>query len=114
MSHFAGRLTKLPELKIDSYTGTSNTLISTDAGKLLSYSNASAITVTVPPESSVNFNVGTQILIIQAVAGDVTISAGSGVTINSLGSSLKTAGQYAIIGLIKTDSDSWIVTGSTA
>ena len=45
--------------------------------------NAAANTLTVPPNSSVAFPVGTSIPIRQAGAGQTTIVAGSGVAITS-------------------------------
>lgn len=75
--------TSTPTLSINAQTGTTYTLALTDANNtLVSFSNASAITVTVPPNV---FPVGAVINVIQDGAGQVTFSQGSGVTINSIG-----------------------------
>lgn len=47
--------------------------------------SGSSNTVTVPPNSSVAYPVGTQITVLQAGAGSTTIAAGSGVTVNNAG-----------------------------
>lgn len=99
---------------INAQTGTSYTLVLSDAGKLITLTNSSAITLTVPPDSSVDFDVGTQILIYQGGAGTVTIDPGSGVTINSSSSELDTADEYAMCGLMKLDTDTWVFTGDKA
>lgn len=95
----------------NAQTGTSYTLVSTDAAKLISLTNASPITLTVPTNASVAFPIGTQILIYQGGAGTVTV--GGTPTIRSQGSKLKTNGQYAIAGLLKVATDEWVFFGNT-
>lgn len=89
----------------------SYTLVAGDAGKLVTMSNASANNLTVPPNSSVAFATGTRIDVIQKGAGQTTIVAGSGVTLNSKGSALKLSAQYAGASLIKYGTDTWFVVG---
>lgn len=95
----------------NAQTGTSYTLVLTDADKLLTTSNASANTVTIPPNSSVAFSVGTQIVGMQLGAGQTSIVAGSGVTILSSGSKLKITGQYSGYTLIKQATNTWLLMG---
>jgi hypothetical protein len=97
----------------NAQTGTTYTLVLTDATKFVSLSNASAITLTVPPNSSVAFPVGTEIILAQLGAGQVTIAPGSGVTLNST-PGLKIAAQYGTAALKKTASDTWLVFGRLA
>lgn len=99
-------------ISINAQTGTSYTLVLGDAGKLITLSNASAITLTVPPNADVSFEVGTQILLRQIGAGQVTINPGSGVTTQSYGSKLKLTGQYAGCTLIKEGTNTWSVQGN--
>ena len=94
---------------INSQTGTTYTLVLSDAAKLIRCSNASAITLTIPPNSSVAFPVGTIITVEQQGAGVITVAPGSGVTINS--AKRKTDGQYAVVQIYKVDSDVWNVIG---
>jgi len=72
--------------------------------------NASPNTVTVPSNSSVAFVVGTQITVRQAGAGQTTIAAGTGVTINTP-ETLALKGQHSAATLIKVAADEWDLTG---
>lgn len=98
-------------IPINAQTGTTYTLVLTDAYSAVSLTNASAIALTIPPDSSVGFLDGTFVEIHQGGAGAVTLTPGSGVTINSRGGALVTAGQYAIAGLRKTAANTWLATG---
>ena len=99
-------------LTINQQTGTSYTLALTDKNTLVEMANASANTLTVPPNSSVAFSVGDQIHVRQDGAGQTTIAAGSGVTINYVGSlSLRTQGSLVV--LIKRATDAWDMVGDT-
>ena len=93
---------------VNTQTGTSYTLILTDSGKQVTMSNASASTLTVPPNSSVAFAVGVRIQVIQLGAGAVTITAGAGVTLVSASASLAMV-QYQTATLIKQATDTWVV-----
>lgn len=99
-------------MTLNAQTGTTYTLVLTDAHKFVTLSNASAITMTVPPNSSVAFETGDQVNLMQLGAGQVTIAAGSGVTIRSEGSKLKMKGQYAVATLVKIDTDTWVAVGN--
>lgn len=105
---------ELDNLTLNAQTGTTYTLVLTDANKFVTLSNASAITLTVPPSSSVVFETGDQVNLMQLGAGQVTITAGSGVTIRSAGSKLKTNAQYAVATLVKIDTDTWVAVGNLA
>lgn len=95
----------------NAQTGTSYTFALTDAGNLVTGANASAITWTVPPNSSVAFEAGTQIDLLQEGAGQITLAEGAGVTINSKDGNLKLTGQYSAATLIKTATDTWTLFG---
>ena len=99
-------------IAIRASTATSTTALLTDDGKLITMSNASANTFTVPPNSSVAFGIGTQLNIAQLGAGQTTIVAGAGVTLNSAGAKLKLSAQYAIATCVKTDTNEWFVVGN--
>lgn len=95
----------------NAQTGTTYTLVLTDAGKMVTMTNASSNTLTVPPNSSVAFPTNTRIDLIQYGAGQTTIAAGSGVTIYSSGSKLKLTGQYSGASLWKKSTDTWVLIG---
>lgn len=88
-----------------------STLILAQANKYVEINAAGATTQTVPPNSDVAFDVGTQIIFEQAGAGQVTFAAGSGVTLRSSGTKLKTTEQYAVCTLIKKGTNLWIISG---
>lgn len=100
------------DVVFNAQTGTTYTLALTDRGKTVTLSNASAITVTVPPQSSVTWPAGARIDLVQLGAGQVTVFPGSGVTISSYLSKTKLVGQYAGGTLIRTGSDTWILIGA--
>lgn len=95
---------------INFQTGTSYTLVLTDRNIMVDEANASPITLTVPPNSSVAFPVGTKVLIRQSLAGAVTITAGAGVTLET-SLTLVTNGQYSVAGIVKVATDTWAVFG---
>jgi len=101
-------------LVIDARTGTAETLALANAEGMVTLDNASAITLTVPPNSSVAFPVGTTIALAQLGAGQVTVAAGAGVTIQSYSSLLSIAAQNLPVSLTKLATDTWLLTGALA
>lgn len=88
----------------------SYTLVLADKGKLVEMSNASANNLTVPLNSSVAYPIGTQINILQTGAGQTTVVATSGVTINAT-PGLKLRTQWSSATLIKRGTDTWVLVG---
>ncbi len=104
-------------INLNAQTGTTYTLVLTDNGRLVTLSNAAAITLTVPLNSSVAYATGAIINIQQIGAGQVTIQGASGVTITSTGATATapvTRAQYSAASIIKTGTDSWTVIGDIA
>jgi hypothetical protein len=97
---------------LNAQTGTTYTLVLTDNGKLVTLDNASAITVTVPLNSSVAFATGAIVNLQQIGAGQVTVAGASGVTINGTGT--KTRAQWSAASLVKTATDTWTLIGDLA
>ena len=98
---------------INAQTGTTYTLVLSDAGKVVTCSNASAVTLTVPPNSSVAFDVGTSIDVLGIGAGIVTVAAGAGVTVSAT-PSLVFRAQHSGATLVKLASDTWALVGDLA
>jgi hypothetical protein len=97
----------------NAQTGTTYTLVAADAAKVLTASNAGAITVTVP---SGVFVAGDIITVVQTGAGQVTFAA-SGTTITSVGataSAPKIRAQYAAAQVICTASNTFVIVGDIA
>jgi len=75
--------------------------------------NAGAVTITIPAESSIDFPIGTQILIEQQGTSQVTVAITTD-TLNSAGGLVSTASQYSTLTLIKTASTRWLLAGDLA
>lgn len=90
------------------------TLDLADAAQYHRVSNAGAVTVTVPTNANVAFPIGTNLTIIQAGAGQVSVAGEGGVTINSADSLLSTRVQYSAMTLVKVGTDEWDLTGDLA
>lgn len=103
--------TKANALTTVNSQATAYTLVLGDGGALVEMTGASAVALTVPPNSSVAFPVGTTVVVRQYGAGQVTLTAGAGVTIRSRGGALKLAGQYAECTLSKRGTDEWVASG---
>lgn len=102
-------LTKLADISTSAQTA-SYTLVLADKTKIVEMSVASANNLTVPPNSSVAFPVGSQINILQTGAGQTTVVAGSGVTVNAT-PGLKLRAQWSYATLIKRATDTWVLVG---
>jgi len=107
----------LINLGITTDTSTAYTTVLSDNGKLITLSNASAITATIPPNASVAYPVGAQLNFVQLGAGQVTFTQGAGVTIVSTGataSAPKTRARYSSATAIQTSANNWLVAGDIA
>jgi hypothetical protein len=96
-------------LTINAQTA-SYTLVLADQNKLVEMNVASANNLTVPLNSSVAYPVGTQINILQTGAGQTTVVATGGVTINGT-PGLKIRTQWSSATLIKRATDTWVLVG---
>jgi hypothetical protein len=99
---------------INAQTGTTYTLVAGDLNDLVTLSNASPITLTVPPSV---YSANDIINIAQIGAGQVTFAQGAGVTINSTGATAtapKCRAQYSAASVICTASNTFLVVGDIA
>jgi hypothetical protein len=82
----------------------------TERDSLIEINSASAVTVTVPQDSTLNYPIGTSIDILRVGAGAVTVAAGSGVTLNyTPGNKLRA--QWSGATLFKRAANTWVVYG---
>jgi hypothetical protein len=88
----------------NAQTGASYSFLLTDFTKLVTLSNAGAVTVTLPLESSVAWPANTQLRLLNLGAGTVTVVGAGGVTIN--GSPL-TLAQFKAATLVKNGTNTW-------
>jgi hypothetical protein len=76
----------------------------------VSHTGGSAVNVTIPADSTLNFPVGTSIDVLQTNTGGVAIAAGAGVTVNATpGLTLRT--QWSSATLLKRAANTWVVYG---
>ena len=102
-----------PNLTVNTQSGTSYTFIVSDAQKLITTTNASAVTLTVASNATQSLPVGTQINIAQLGTGQVTFLGAispNPVTISATpGLNLRT--QYSSATLIQLTTDNWLLVG---
>lgn len=91
-------------------TGTTYQLDLSDAGKTITFTNSSPITVTVPTDAVAPFAIGTRIDLIQNGSGKVTLTA-PGVVLKSKGSNKSIGGQYVAVSLLKESTNTWYLIG---
>jgi len=107
-------------LAFNAQTGTTYTFVLADAdNKLITASNASAQTYSIPTNATTAFPIGTQLNLIQIGAGQVTVSAATPgtttvVSTGATSASPKCRAQYSAITLVKRDTDSWYAIGDIA
>jgi hypothetical protein len=100
----------------NAQTGTTYTFVLADNSKLVTASNASAQTYSIPTNASVAFPIGTQINIIAIGTGQVTINAVTSGTTTVLSNGGTAAApklrvQYSSATCIKVATDTWYVVG---
>jgi len=101
-------------LSFNAQTGTTYTLVASDSAKLVTTSNASAITVTIPPSV---FTTGNQINVQSIGVGLTSFTAGAGVTITSTGATAAAPilrARYSACTIICTGSNTFTVIGDIA
>lgn len=96
----------------NTQTGTTYTLALSDSGRVVLTTNSSAVTITIPPNSSVAFPLLTQIDFLQYGTGKLTLAQGSGVTIQSNLNFKSILGQFQTATLLKVSTDTWVLFGS--
>lgn len=97
----------------NAQTGTSYTLALTDTLLPVTMTNASANTLTIPPNASVAFPTWARVDVLMLGAGTTTIQAGTGVTLNGVSEGAATIeAQYSGVSILKTATDTWVMFGN--
>jgi hypothetical protein len=115
-ANFASTVTASLATKVDSYTPitqktASYTLSTLDhRDDLIEMESASALTLTIPLNSSIAYPVGTSFDVLQSGAGQVTIAGDSGVTVNAT-PGLKLRTQWSSATVFKRAENTWVVYG---
>ena len=97
------------DASINEQTGTTYTLVAGDNGKVITFNNSSAVTVTVPGGLGQGFTCS----VVQLGTGQVSFSA-SGTSIANRQSHTKIAGRYGVASLLAYGATSFILAGDTA
>ena len=90
---------------------TINLTLGTHEGVFLYSDNGSAVTLNVPANSSQAFPVGTEIDIIQAGAGVVSLTPAGGVNLNGANTAIPITAQWGAVTIKQIVADNWIVVG---
>lgn len=106
--------TDLPTIVNETITGTTYTFVLGDAGKRKRTTNVAAVGLTVPPNSSVAFPIGTQLMAFQYGTGQITWTEGLGVTLRSYLTMKKSLGQFCGQVATKIAVDEWELEGPLA
>lgn len=102
-------------VSIRTLTAASHTLALPDAGRIVETTGSSAVTVTIPDEATVPFEIGTLINVTQVGAGIATVVAAPGVSLNGVtGGSVALNGQWSGAALVKRGADAWVIQGALA
>jgi hypothetical protein len=101
----------LPSIvQFNQQTETEYSLQLSDKDKLVEFLNTSPVVVTVPSDTTANFPIGASVTLLQTGTGQVTIAAGSGVTVNATpGLNLRT--QWSSATIIKRAANTWLLSG---
>jgi hypothetical protein len=106
--------TGVSDIRIPANTRTASyELALTDVGKVVEMNVASGNNLTVPPNSTAAWPIGSQVTILQTGSGQTTIVAGDGVTVNGT-PGLKLRTQWSAATLVKRATDTWVVLGDLA
>lgn len=92
------------------------TAAATDSSKHFYSTSSSNLSVTIPPNANVSFNIGTMLSVVQNGSGNVIVVPGSGVTLllsgNSTASGNRTVANCTVATLMKVASDVWFISGA--
>jgi hypothetical protein len=120
VSIIGGSVSPSTALTVNAQTGTTYTFVLTDSNNtLVTASNASAQTYSIPTNASVAYPIGAQINIIAIGAGQVTINAVTSGTTTVLSNGATAASpklrvQYSSASCVKVATDTWYVIGDIA
>lgn len=114
----AGAWVEVPRpgvVRIRTLTATSNTLEAVDLGCILETTGSSAVTVLIPAEATVPFEIGALVNVTQVGTGIATVVAAAGVSLNGVvAGSVALDGQWSGVALVKRGADAWIIQGALA
>lgn len=112
---FTNKTLTTPIQTVGTNTRTASYVLAlSDQSKIIEVNSSSATTIGIPLDATVNFPIGTYIVILQTGTGQVTIDPAIGiptsVTVNST-PGLKTRTQWSMVTLIKRGANLWVAAG---
>lgn len=96
-------------LTVATVTGTAYTLNDSDNNEIIRFTNAGAITVTIP--SDLNLPIGANLLLLQEGLGTITVQAGSGVTLITSRNERRSLNQNSLLTLALIAANTWVLGG---
>jgi hypothetical protein len=96
---------------ITNSAATSYTFILTDAFKYIRFTAADPVEVIIPTDASVAFEISTEITVVRAGTGSVTLAVVGGVTLNNAKTTLLLRARYSSFTIKKIFADEWDVVG---
>lgn len=96
---------------VKTETGASYTIVLADAGKYIKFNRGTAQTITIPPDATTDFPIGTSIGFEQMGAGQTTFTGAIPPTLNSADAALTTVKQFSVGYMIKTAANLWTFGG---
>jgi hypothetical protein len=102
----------VPVLSAVNQRSANYTLTLADNNALVEMNLAAANTVTIPPDTTASFPLGSEVTIAQFGAGQTLIAGGSGVTVRSYNGNLHLAGQSAVAAVVKRAANDWYAAGN--
>ena len=115
----ANRKIDFDNYNLDEFTLTNKTvatstytLLPTDSGKVINFTNAGGVSITVSNAFPNNLPVGFTVTLVQQGAGPISFAT-VGTTINNRQGHFTSAGQYAILSLFSTSLNTFVLGGDT-
>lgn len=106
-----------PQVTINTQTGAYTFVAADGTNALVQMNTTSNVALTIPPNSSVAYPVGTVLNFATINTGTITITQGSGVTIVSTGATASAPtlrARYSAGTAIQTSANNWLVIGDLA
>lgn len=100
------------EITVEVWNTATKTIALSDKNKLFRCSHTSDQTLTIPTNTTVAFPIGTMITFLLTGTNKVIFSGVSGVTLTSMDNLVELATQYAMVSIIKTDTNTWQLVGA--
>jgi hypothetical protein len=101
--------------RLRTLTATAHTLQAIDAGSIIETTGSSGVTITIPPNASVAFAIGTLVNVTQIGGGTARVVSAPNVSLNGVvAGGVDLASQWSGAALTKRGADAWVIQGALA